>query len=42
VSDQAIFVAAEIEDHPVVTNEVDSPAELTLDLCWAFPLRLGG
>ena len=31
--DQPVFVAAEIKDHPVVAHEIDSGAELPLDLC---------
>jgi hypothetical protein len=32
VDDQPVFVAAEVEDHPVVADEVHSCAELPLDV----------
>ena len=28
VDDQAVFVATQIKDHSIITNEIDSPAEL--------------
>ena len=39
VDDQAMFVAAEIEDHPVVAHEIHRTAELSLDLGRISPLR---
>jgi hypothetical protein len=38
MDDQPIFVAAEIEDHAVVADEIDSRAELTLDIVRAAPI----
>jgi hypothetical protein len=37
VDDQPIFVAAEVENHPVVANEVDSCAELPFDVVRISP-----
>jgi hypothetical protein len=42
VDDQAIFVAAKIEDHPVVAHEIHGAVELPLYLSRISPLRLGG
>jgi len=28
VDDQAVFVATQIKDHPIISDEIDSPAEL--------------
>ena len=42
VDDQPVFVAAEIEDDPVVAYEIDGAAELPLYLGWIGPLCLGG
>ena len=41
VDDQAIFIAAEIEDHPVVGHEIHGSAELSLYLGGISPLRFG-
>src|SRR3984893_4555015 len=41
VDDQAIFVAAEIEDHPVVGHEIHGSAELSLYLGGISPSRFG-
>jgi hypothetical protein len=40
VDDQSVLVAAEIEDHAVVANEIDGSTELPFDLVWALPARL--
>jgi hypothetical protein len=37
--DQPIFIATNIEDHPIVANEVDRLAELPLDVVWIAPPR---
>src|SRR5439155_19313167 len=42
VDDQPVFVAAEIEDDPVIAHEIDGTAELPLDLGWIIPLCFGG
>src|SRR5215813_4857093 len=42
MNDQAILVAAEIEYHPIVADEVDCLAELPLYFGGTFPLCLGG
>ena len=41
VSDQPVFVTAEIEDDPVVAHEIYGSAELPLYLGRTRPLRLG-
>jgi hypothetical protein len=41
VDDQAIFIAAEIEDHPVVGHEIHGSAELSLYLGGISPSRFG-
>jgi len=41
VDDQPVFVAAEIEDNPVVTYEIDGTAELPLYFGRIGPMRLG-
>jgi hypothetical protein len=40
VDDQSVLVAAEIEDHAAVANEIDGSTELPFDLVWALPARL--
>ena len=42
VDDQPIFVAAEIEDDAVVTEEIDGRAELSLDVARTAPARPPG
>jgi len=42
VDDQAIFVTAEIEDHPVIGHEIHGAIELPLYLGRIGPLRFGG
>ena len=39
VNHQAIFGAPEVEDDPIVTQEIHGAAELTLDLRWIRPMR---
>jgi hypothetical protein len=34
VNDQSVPVAAEIDDHAVVADEIDAPAELPFDVVW--------
>jgi hypothetical protein len=38
--DQPILVAAEIEDHAVVADEINGRAELALDVRWTGPAGL--
>jgi len=40
MDDQPIFVAAEVEDHAVVADEIDGRAELPLDIVRTAPARL--
>jgi hypothetical protein len=40
VHDQPVFVAAEIEDDPIIADEIDGSAELPLYLGRPLPLRL--
>jgi hypothetical protein len=37
---QPIFVAAEVKDHAVIADEIDSRAELPLDIVRIAPARL--
>lgn len=41
VSDQAVFVAADIEDGAIIANEVNCIAEVVLDIRRSLPIGLG-
>jgi hypothetical protein len=41
VHDQSVLVAAEIEDHAVVTDEIHGRTKLTFQVIRAAPTRLG-
>jgi hypothetical protein len=39
VHDEAILVTAEIEDQPIVSDNIDGRSELTFDICRSAPMR---